>query len=797
MPAQEPLAEPPGDSRPASHLLPDQPAPADLVPLPGRWARLAWYAGTVLLTSLLIYWGLRLDRADLRAPFYYDLDALLILPMVKTTVERGFPGAHWRNDRLGAPGVQELYDFPVIDHLHFAIIWLLGQFVPDVAVLFNLYFLLSFPLAALTAMIVFRHLGLTLPAAAVGGVLFAFLPFHHQRWENHYFLSAYWTVPLSMLPVFAICRGRFPFFRREADGSYRWNLRSWATFWQVALAATTASAGAYYAFFTCVFLAFAGLYAWIAFRTWRALAAAGIAAALVVVFGLVNHLPTYLHRAQAGWNPVVYRGPEECDMYGLKIAHLLLPGEDHGFRPMRQIKAIYNSSNRAVENENTAATLGLVGAAGLVGLVACLVLPFRRPGWPYGPLAVLTVFAILLATLGGFGSVFNLLVTSSIRGYNRISVFIALLCLFASLWAIDRFLLTRTGGARRLRYPAWAAVLALGFLDQTPYSWFREKIVTTLGTQAKRYRADADFFGRVESHMPPGSKIFCLPYMGYPEVPPTYKIAAYEHVRGYIHTSGLIWSFGAMKGREADVWQGEVAAGLRPEMITNMLRRVVARGFDGLFIDGRGFPPLSDPARRVGPGQIIAAINYDYGEELKRLGRPVAPLPQEEQGDKQQFFLDLRPYRDAYRQNHPDAYEALERYEREWVAVVWLEGFASPELPGFTHEYREGPRDALAWFVNPADRPQKFLVTMKLGCTQPGAYQFRISGLGVDDEFVLERTHPEGDTKYVPEPKTYPVTVPPGRHALRFRCTPPPGFISADYRGLCYFIKDFKKTEVP
>jgi hypothetical protein len=388
--------------------------------------------------------------------------------------------------------------------------------------------------------------------------------------------------------------------------------------------------------------------------------------------------------------------------------------------------------------------------------------------------------------------VFNLLVTSSIRGYNRISVFVALLCLFAALWAIDRFLLTRTGPARRWRYPAWGALLVLGFLDQTPHSWFREKIVTTLGDQAWRFRADADFFGRIEAHMPPGSKVFCLPYMGFPEVPPSYKLNAYEHARGYVHTSTLVWSFGAVKGREADVWQGEVAAGLRPEGIERMLRRVVARGFDGILIDGRGFPPVSDPKQRLRAGEIISRIQQAYAD----LGRrdPLY-LPEIAQGDKEQFFLDLRPYRDAYRQNHPLAYADLEQKERDWVAVVWLEGFASPELPGFAHEYREGPRDALAWFVNPADRPQKFRLTMKVGALQPGAFHFHVTGLGVDDEFVVERVHGESDTRYAPTDKVYEVVVPPGRHALRFRCAPPPGFVSADNRGLCYFIKDFRKTD--
>src|SRR5438067_6955010 len=240
-PTESPAAAGPG---------PDQLTPADLDRRP-RWReRLAWYAGAVALTCVLLFGGLRLDRADLRAPFYYDLDALLILPMVKATAERGL-GGHWRNERLGAPGVMELYDFPVIDHLHFLCVWLLSKVVANVVVVFNLYFLLTFPLTTLTAMLVFRHLGLTLPAAAAGGLLYAFLPFHYQRWENHYFLAAYWVVPLSLLPALALGRGELPFFRKLPDGTYRRRLLSWAAAGQVALAAATASAGAYYAFFAC------------------------------------------------------------------------------------------------------------------------------------------------------------------------------------------------------------------------------------------------------------------------------------------------------------------------------------------------------------------------------------------------------------------------------------------------------------------------------------------------------------------------------------------------------------------
>ena len=226
-------------------------------PPPGRKVRVAWYGGSILLTVLLVFFGLRLDRADIRAPFYYDLDALLILPLVKATAERG-PGGHWRNEHLGvgvtAPDrtqFQELYDFPVIDLLHFTLIWVLSLVISNVAVLFNAYFLLTFPLTTLTAMIAFRYLGLSLPAAAVGGLLYSFLPFHYQRWENHYFLAAYWMVPLSFLPIFAICQGDLPFFARATNGGYRRRLICWRSFGYGVLGVAIASAGAYYAFFTC------------------------------------------------------------------------------------------------------------------------------------------------------------------------------------------------------------------------------------------------------------------------------------------------------------------------------------------------------------------------------------------------------------------------------------------------------------------------------------------------------------------------------------------------------------------
>src|SRR5205085_524794 len=82
--------------------------------------------------------------------------------------------------------------------------------------------------------------------------------------------------------------------------------------------------------------------------------------------------------------------------------------------------------------------------------------------------ALLTLAATLLATIGGLGSLFALVVSPQIRSYNRISIFIGFFALLAAVLLIDR------AGARLLRPSAQAfysfglALLGtIGIYDQT------------------------------------------------------------------------------------------------------------------------------------------------------------------------------------------------------------------------------------------------------------------------------------------------------------------------------------------
>lgn len=768
-----------GESTPAAATA-APPAPADLLPRPSRRQVIGWYAIAQLVTIVVLAAGLRLDLVSLREPLEYDVDALLIMPMVKATIERG---GHWRNERMGFPGTYELYDFPVVDHLHFAVIWVMGRFTADWTLVYNLYHLLTWPLTTLTAMWALRRLGLTLPFAAAGGILYAFQPYHYLRGEAHYFLAAYWMIPLSWLPALLLCKGEIPFFRRTPEGGYERAVKTRATAWQVALAAATASAGAYYAFFACAIYCVAGLYGWATLRTWRAAASGAALAGLVAAFGVVNHAPSVVHALKNSRAAVTERYAMESELYGMKLAQLVLPIDSHNLLPFRRARAAYTGSYLMMNNENAFDTLGAAGSVGLLGLLAVLVVP-NRLGWPYRPAAALALFIVLFATVGGFGAIFNLLVFDQIRCLNRFSIYLAFLCLLALTWALDSWLAAE--GRRRWRVPAAVGLVVVGLADQTPGPWFTRHVADQVEYQAGRFRDDRRFFAAVEQAAE-GAKVFCLPYMAFPEVPTLHDLKAYEHARVYLHTNTLSSGYGAIKYRETDEWLKSVSFD-RP---ASRLLRMVVGGFDGVLVDGRGYLTQADANRVV--------------HEM-RAASPV-PLPEVIHDDRRQVFLDLRPYRDWLRAKDPAYFDREAAKERDFVALSWLRGFPSPEPPGLERKYRWAYRSAAFQIVNPSDRERTFDLTATFDTHHEGEFTVTLTGPPgltwvnrpdgagrLEDTFGVVASN--GGPLVPGARRTYRLTIPPGRHTVRASSTAPSGFVLGDTRPIHYNLQDITFDEV-
>jgi phosphoglycerol transferase len=563
-------------------------------------APLAPSAGAVGLCLLLLIYVLRLWRADLHIPFQYYGDAIWNLAWVKGLLDNGW---YLHNDCLGAPGGMDMHDFPLVDSLFFLTLKVLALATRDFTLTLNLFFLLTFPLTTLTSLLVLRGFRVSAGPAVVASLLYTFLPYHLLRGEGHVFLAAYFLVPPAVGLVLRVYLGR----RGGRPGA-------------AALCLLLGCGGIYYAFFTCFFLLVAGAASAARRRVWYPLGAAGLLVALITLTVAANLVPTWLYQLRHGPNPqAVRRDPSHAELLSLKPADLVLPIDRHRVHRLADWKDRYNLCFTRGWTESNYCTLGLAGTAGFLLLLGRVFVrpPSTRADLADG-LATLNAAALLLACSGGAGALFSLFVSPNIRGYSRVCVFIAFFALFALALLVDRL-------ARRLRSPRgrWlyfgglAAALGLGLLDQCPPA-----LVPPYRAIKELYATEAEFIGRIEATLPPGSMIFQLPSLPFPEGPASIWFEATDHFRCYLHSRHLRWSHGAMRGREGDRWREGVAGKPLPEMV----RTLTEAGFRGLLVDRAGY---KDHAARLEP----------------RLTRLLGVQPLVSKAPCRYYFYDLTPAR--------------------------------------------------------------------------------------------------------------------------------------------------------
>ncbi|MFO1305818.1 MAG: hypothetical protein U1F54_18985 [Burkholderiales bacterium] len=508
--------------------------------------------------------------------------------LIKTIMEVGwYPiSTSW----IGAPFGTALYDYPFSDGLNFLLIKLFGMASSDWVVVANLFFIAGFYLSGLTAYAVFRRLGVARVWSVVGGILFAFLPYHLLRRE-HLLLASYFTVPLGVLLAWFAWRG---------TGLRSWRARHVAPW--VLLVAAAASGGVYYAFFSAALIALMTAARMLKTRSLRAGAPGAAMVAGIAFFVLLNVLPSLVFWSAEGPNPeVAVRAPIDSEIYGLRLTQMMAPHPQHRIDALRDIAHAYTKA--PLVNENRTAALGFVGCAGLL-LLGLLVLQrlagVRRVSSRESFLATMGAGAFMIGTIGGAGAVFAYTISPMIRGYNRISVAIAFVAFTVLFVALQRFVVRMTLGKTAVAAIAIAIVLG-GLLDQTP----RQD-----GPPIYTYPNDRAFMARAEAALPPGTMVWQMPYQPFPESWWVHRMPLYSPLRGYLNSENLRWSYGAVRGREADRW----IRGLSSRPVEDQIELAARSGFGAVYIDRRGFP---DEARvmkllreRLGP-PIAESIDGD------------------------------------------------------------------------------------------------------------------------------------------------------------------------------------------
>ncbi len=154
---------------------------------------------------------------------------------------------------------------------------------------------------------------------------------------------------------------------------------------------------------------------------------------------------------------------------------------------------------------------------------------------------------------------------------------------------------------------------------------------------ADSFNSDADFVHAIESAVPRGSRIFQLPYMPFPESTPPGLMADYDLFRGYLHSSTLCWSYGAVRGRPGDIAYRDLAQ-LPPPQLVAALR---SQNYSGIYLDRAGVTdPAYEPAllaaartgspEPAGTSELVSADPRPPGSQLpdtRLVFIPLAPAP--------------------------------------------------------------------------------------------------------------------------------------------------------------------------
>ncbi len=542
----------------------------------------AFFAASLLISG----WPQGL-MPEITTPYSYGGDGISYLWNIKRVVEGAW---YFENAHTGFPFGSNHLDYPTADTGSYLALKVLGTLFNSAVAAANLYYLLGFALCAGVTYIVSRTLGISRRFAVVNSLLYALTSFHFGR-IGHLFFTWYFVAPLFFyfgFKLFSVQTGIVSWKNRLVDG---------------AALVVLASFGIYYALFGCMVLFVCCVLAALLHSSWQRLGA-GLLSMGFVVFGvLVNVSPSLVYLTVHGENREgVNRLASESELYALKITQLLLPRADHRIEFLDEFADYYNHSFPLV-TENVSASLGVMGSLGfLLLLVLIFVRPMLRsdsatpsntaslhPSSAQSPvllvLGLVTLSLVLMATVGGFSSLFAMLVSTSIRSWNRISIFIAFASVTACMIAVDglmmRFIKFRNKNLQAVVFIALSAIiLIVGVLDQTI-----KPCRSCMAVNKALFQNDQNFIQTVEKALPPNAAIYQLPYVSYPENGPVNGLGSYDQARGHLHSANLNWSFGGMRGRDGD-WFFRKISHLPMEQQVVIVK---ALGFNGIYIDRRGY----------------------------------------------------------------------------------------------------------------------------------------------------------------------------------------------------------------
>jgi len=539
-----------------------------------NWAKERRFLALTMLCSIIaVFFLFQLWSFHPFIPISYDGDGLLTLNGLRNIQLHGW---YFSTPNLGAPFGQNLHDFPAVaDNLHLLLLWFGIKLFRNEFLVFNLYFLGAYVLSSVFGYIGSRMLRIAPPAAVLIGVAYAFI---NQQGPGHLYLSAYWAVPLwvaflirelshdSLILIFPdSCRPR---------SLARWACTPRALLITLIslLAATT---GLYYAFFFLSLAFFVSIIKKVSQKNpfqWLPAAWAFIVGVFVLA---VQYFPIWLYQQRSPNDlAIIGRTVAAVEFYSLKLVNLILPDYGHRLHFFAQLR---NRSNPVyLIGENTDA----IGLLASIGFIALLVISVHRIVQPKtdttSALASFNLIAILISMTGGLAQLMAVFGFTELRVWSRISVVLA----FPALIFVVGFIYKKIEHLGSLVAGITLTLIGVtSILDTNP----TDLSIKLRPLAAQAWESDRELVHNIEEKFGNDAQIFQLPIAPFPEYGSIVSMPDYSHLRGYMHSNTLRWSYGAVKGRNSD-WM--LSLPTDPNQLVESLR---TKNFKAIWLNTLGY----------------------------------------------------------------------------------------------------------------------------------------------------------------------------------------------------------------
>ena len=503
---------------------------------------------------LLSYYALDLFVNDLNTPIvYYGCDDFYHKSLAKNMIDNG---NIWKNEYLGYPFQAEFYNFPMVSFTYLYICKLLSFYIKDFFLIINVYYILTFVLTSITTLYVMRKMKFADHWAAFAALVYPFCQYHYLHSILHMSAISFYGVPLIVYLCYII-------FTRDFR---QWSIKHIKTLDAVKYVSVIflfACTDIFYAFFGCFFLLIVIIYKLCHKNIHNAIAGIVIIISVVCMM-VINYLPAVMMMS----SNMNRHSPSSANTYSLPLIGLVSPyNQNHPF---------YFITSRVVnagvsKDETFASYLGLIGVIGFVTMILWLFnekLFSDKREIMAKLLSILNISSILLAVPFSLNFLFALFISSSIRTYCRIVIFIILF----SLIALTIILENVCRKIKRIYQILLVVVLiSINLFDSSPRA-------LAYNHEGEQYASDRQFVQSIEEMLEEGAAVYQLPYISFPE---NYANDN-RLLKGYLHSDKLKWSGGLVQNTEYVPYLEAIS------MITdydNYLSILKYYGYQGVYCD--------------------------------------------------------------------------------------------------------------------------------------------------------------------------------------------------------------------